>query len=208
MKTLETDQELLQGFQKYQKEQLKKPEPLYHPIGSVSHSQRIQNKQEFAKWMDSLEPTFFITFVFNRKFANGNVEQLVTYGKERLNKFHKYIHHKLLGRYWYKPEIVDPQEHILMVLLPQDITTNLHYHGIVVVKNSTMFPNKVRMFQEHSNRIWNTNKELSTGNRDVIVPNGSVDIQEPISAQKVSRYSTRKQDQYENYEHYYISGSK
>jgi len=44
--------------------------------------------------------------------------------------------------------------------------------------------------------------------RDVIVPNGSVDIQEPISAQKVSRYSTRKQDQYENYEHYYISGSK
>ena len=49
MKTLETDQELLKGFQKYQKEQLKKPEPLYHPIGSVSHSQRIQNKQEFAK---------------------------------------------------------------------------------------------------------------------------------------------------------------
>ena len=64
------------------------------------------------------------------------------------------------------------------------------------------------MFQEYSNRIWNTNKELSSGNRDVIVPNGSVDIQEPISTQNVSRYSTRKQDQYENYEHYYISGSK
>ena len=195
MKTLETDQELLKGFQKYQKEQLKKPEPTYHPIGSVSHSQRIQNKQEFTKWMDSLEPTFFITFVFNRKFANRNVEQLVTYGKERLNKFHKYIHRKLLGRYWYKPEKINPQEHILMVLLPQDITTNLHYHGIVVVKKSSMFPNKVRMFQEHSNRIWNTNKELSTGNRDVLVPNGFVDIQEPISTHKVSRYSTRKQDQ-------------
>ena len=158
--------------------------------------------------MDSLEPTFFITFVFNRRFANRNVEQLITYGKEKLNKFHKYIHRKLLGNCWYKPEIIDQQEHILMVLLPQDITTNLHFHGIVVVKNSTMFPNKVRMFQEYANRIWNTNKELSSGNRDVIVPNGSVDIQEPISAQKVSRYSTRKQDQYENYEHYYISGSK
>ena len=117
MKTLETDQELLQEFQKYQKEQLKKPEPTYHPIGSVSHSQRIQNKQEFAKWMDSLEPTFFITFVFNRRFANRNVEQLVTYGKEKLNKFHKYIHRKLLGNCWYKPEIIDQQEHILMVLL-------------------------------------------------------------------------------------------
>ena len=208
MKTLETDQELLKGLQEYQREQRRTPEPLYHPIGSVSHSQRIQNKTEFSKWMLSLEPTFFITFVFNRKFANRNVEQLVTYGKERLNKFHKYIHRKLLGNCWYKPEIIDEQEHILMVLLPQDITTNLHYHGIVVVKDSPMFPNKVRMFQEHSNRIWNTNKELSTGNRDVIVPNGFVDIQEPNSIQKVSRYSTRKQDQFENYEHYYISGSK
>jgi hypothetical protein len=63
------------------------------------------------------------------------------------------------------------------------------------------------MFQEHSNRIWNTNKELSTGGKDVIVPNGSVDIQPPFSAEKVSRYSTRKQDQFENYENYYISGS-
>ena len=208
MNTQETDQELLKGLQRYQREQRRTTEPLYHPIGSVSHSQRLQNQQEFNKWMLSLDQTFFVTFVFNSKFANQNAEQLVTYGKQKLNKFHKYIHKKLLGKYWYKPEIIDPQEHILMVLLPQDITTNLHFHGIVVVKNSSMFPNKVRMFQEHSNRIWNTNKELSTGNRDVIVPNGFVDIQEPNSIQKVSRYSTRKQDQFENYEHYYISGSK
>ena len=207
MKILETDQELLQEFKEYQREQQRTPEPLYHPIGSVSHNQRIQNQQEFNKWMLTLEPTFFATFVFNRKFSNQNAEQLVTYGKQKLQKFHKYIHRKLLGKCWYKPEIIDPKEHILMVLCPQDITTNLHFHGVVVVKNSKMFPNKVRMFQEHSNRIWCLNKELSTGERDVIVPNGSVDIQEPIDSQKVARYSTRKQDKFENYENYYISGS-
>lgn len=204
MKTLETDQELLKGFQEYQREQRRKPEPLYHPIGSVSHSQRIQNKTEFSKWMLSLDPTFFITFVFNRKFENQNVEQVTTYGNQKLTKFHKYIHRKILGRYWYKY----PQEHIVMVLFPQDIKTNLHYHGVVVMENSKRFPNKTKMFQEHSYRIWNTNKKLQTGCRDVIVPNGSVDIQTPECSNKVSRYSTRKQDQFENYEHYFISGYK
>ena len=204
MKTLETDQELLKGLQEYQREQRRTPEPLYHPIGSVSHSQRIQNKTEFSKWMLSLDPTFFITFVFNRKFENQNVEQVTTYGNQKLTKFHKYIHRKILGRYWYKY----PQENIVMVLFPQDIKTNLHYHGVVVMENSKRFPNKTKMFQEHSYRIWNTNKKLQTGCRDVIVPNGSVDIQTPECSNKVSRYSTRKQDQFENYEHYFISGYK
>ena len=204
MKTLETDQELLKGLQEYQREQRRTPEPLYHPIGSVSHSQRIQNKTEFSKWMLSLDPTFFITFVFNRKFENQNVEQVTTYGNQKLTKFHKYIHRKILGRYWYKY----PKEHIVMVLFPQDIKTNLHYHGVVVMENSKRFPNKTKMFQEHSYRIWNTNKKLQTGCRDVIVPNGSVDIQTPECSNKVSRYSTRKQDQFENYEHYFISGYK
>ena len=158
--------------------------------------------------MMDIEPTFFITFVYNRKFSNKNVEQLVSYGKEKLHKFHKYIHKKLLGKHWYKPEIVSPEEHIVMVLAPQDITTNLHFHGIAVVKNTKMFPNKVKMFVEHSNRIWNLDKELSNGNRDVIVPYGSVDIELPNSIQRVSKYSTRKQDNYQNYENYYISGSQ
>ena len=95
-----------------------------------------------------------------------------------------------------------------MVLSPQNITTNLHYHGVAVVKNTMMFPKKVEMFLEYSSRIWTLDKELSTGNRDVIVPNGSVVIEPPKSINRVSKYSTRKQHQYENYEHYYISGSK
>ena len=181
---------------------------LYHSIGSVSHQERIENQKAFTKWMMDIEPTFFITFVFNRKFSNQNVEQMVSYGKQKLHKFHKYIHRKLLGKYWYKPEIINPTEHILMVLLPQDITTNLHFHGIAVVKNTKMFPNKVEMFLQHSFGIWTLNKELSTGERDVIVPYGNVDIQTPDSINRVSKYSTRKQDNYQNYEHYYISGSQ
>lgn len=207
MNTLETHQELDRNFQEYQREQQRKPKPNYHPIGSISHKHRIDTKEGFKEWMMSLDPTFFVTFVFNRKFENQNVDQMVSYGKEKLHKFNKYIHRKLLGKDWYKPEIINQQEHILMVLLPQDIKTNFHYHGVVLVNNSKMFPNKIKMFQELSNRIWNTNKELSSGNRDVIVPNGSVDIQEPISNHKVSNYSTRKQDQFENYENFYISGS-
>lgn len=180
----------------------------YHAIGLVSHQQRIENQVAFEKWMMDIEPTFFITFAFNRKFANQNVEQIIKYGKEKLHKFHKYIHRKLLGKYWYKPRIVSPAEHIEMVLLPQDITTNLHFHGVVVVKDTKMFPSKVKMFLEHSNRIWNLDKKLSSGNRDVIVPSGSVCIETPNSIHRVSKYSNRKQDRFENYEHYYLGGSQ
>ena len=210
MKTLENQEnkELLEQVEKYIREEKHKNQNKYHPVGLVSHQQRIENQETFRKWMMDIEPTFFITFVYNRKFSNKNVEQLVSYGKEKLHKFHKYIHRKLLGKYWYKPEIVSPEEHIVMVLAPQDITTNLHFHGIAVVKDTKMFPNKVEMFLEHSNRIWNLDKELSSGNRDVIVPYGSVDIELPNSIQRVSKYSTRKQDNYQNYRNYYISGSQ
>jgi hypothetical protein len=204
MKTLETDQELLKGLQEYQREQRRKPEPLYHPIGSVSHTQRIETKEGWKKHMVSLEPTFFITFLFNRRFDNQNIEQITTYGEKKIRMFNRYIHRKILGRYWYKPEIIDPDEHIKMYLFPQDIKTNPHYHGVVVMENSKMFPNKIKMFQEHSNRIWNTNKELSTGGRDVIVPNGSLDIQPPECSEKVSRYSTREHDYFEYHEHHII----
>ena len=208
METLQEDKELLEQAEIQIREEKHKNRNQYHPVGLVSHQQRIENQIAFKKWMLKLQPTFFITFVYNRKFSNKNVEQLVSYGKEKLHKFHKYIHKKLLGKYWYKPEIVSPEEHIVMVLLPQDITTNLHFHGIAVVKDTKMFPNKVKMFLEHSNRIWNLDKELSSGNRDVIVPYGSVDIELPNSIQRVSKYSTRKQDNYQNYENYYISGSQ
>ena len=208
METLQEDKELLEQAEIQIREEKHKNRNQYHPVGLVSHQQRIENQEAFRKWMMELQPTFFITFVYNRKFSNKNVEQMVSYGKEKLHKFHKYIHRKLLGKYWYKPEIINPTEHIVMVLAPQDITTNLHFHGVVVVKNSKMFPKKVEMFLEHSNRIWNLDKELSNGNRDVIVPYGSVDIELPNSIQRVSKYSTRKQDNYQNYENYYISGSQ
>ena len=203
MKTLEQETTEYIRTEKFQN----RNRELYHPIGSVSHQQRIENQKAFMEWMLDKEPTFFITFLFNRRFDNQNVEQIVSYGKQKLHKFHKYIHRKLLGRYWYKPEIINPTEHMWMLLFPQDITTNLHFHGGVVVKNTKMFPNKIKMFLEYSNSIWTLDKELSTGERDVIVPNGNVDIQTPESIQRVSKYSTRDQHLYENYEHYYLGGS-
>ena len=210
MKTLENQEnkELLELAEKQIREEKHKNRNQYHPVGLVSHQQRIENQIAFKKWMMEIQPTFFITFVYNRKFSNKNVEQMVSYGKEKLHKFHKYIHRKLLGKYWYKQEIVSQEEHIVMVLLPQNITTNLHFHGVVVVKNTKMFPKKVEMFLEHSSQIWTLDKKLSTGNRDVIVQNGSVCIERPKSINRVSKYSTREQDLYENYEHYYISGSQ
>ena len=153
METLQEDKELLEQAEIQIREEKHKNQNKYHPVGLVSHQQRIENQEAFQKWMMDIEPTFFITFVYNRKFSNQNVEQMVSYGKEKLHKFHKYIHRKLLGKYWYKPEIINPTEHIVMVLAPQDITTNLHFHGIAVVKDTKMFPNKLEMFLEHSNDL-------------------------------------------------------
>ena len=204
MKTLEQETTEYIRNEKFQN----RDRELYHPVGLVSHQKRIDTKEAFKEWMISLEPTFFITFLFNRRFDNQNEDQIIKYAKDKLHKFHKYIHKEIFGRYWYRADKINPSEHIKMVLLPQDIKTNLHFHGIAVVKDTDMFPNKKKSFVEHSNRIWNLNKTLSTGDRDVIVPNGSVDIQEPRSIEDVSRYSTRKQDRYEHFKHYYISGSK
>ena len=94
METLQEDKELLEQVEKQirnEKFQNRNRE-LYHPIGSVSHQQRIENQKAFMKWMMDKEPTFFITFLFNRRLDNQNVEQIITYGKQKLHKFHKYIH--------------------------------------------------------------------------------------------------------------------
>jgi hypothetical protein len=240
MKTLETDQELLKGLQRYQRQQRRTPEPTYHPIGLLTDAQMNEYQKGCYEMLQKYNPTFYITFVFQRKFSNQNIEQVVTYGKQKLHKFHKYIHRKLLGKYWYKPEMVNPQEHIKMCLFPEKITTHPHYCGIVEVKNTKMFPRKVEMFLEHSNPIWTTNKilprkdglsyemfrEYATKNKinptkgqhreikklmewdkDVLVPNGHVNI-ETINTTKeqVCSYSVKEQRNKNYYGHYYVSG--
>ena len=84
MKTLENQEnkELLEQVEKYIREEKHKNQNKYHPVGLVSHQQRIENQEAFRKWMMDIEPTFFITFVYNRKFSNQNVEQIIKYGKE------------------------------------------------------------------------------------------------------------------------------
>ena len=77
METLQEDKELLELAEKQIREEKHKNQNKYHPVGLVSHQQRIENKDAFRKWMMELQPTHFITFVYNRKFSNKNVEQLV-----------------------------------------------------------------------------------------------------------------------------------
>ena len=211
----------------------------YHAIGLTTDQIRFDNQKAFIDWFISKDHSFFITFVFNRKFDNPNVEQVVKYGKDKLDKFHRYIHKKIFGKYWYRADKINPQEHIEIVLLPQNILTNLHFHGIAVVKDSKMFPNKEKMFLENSNHIWKLNKELSGQTvwsyekmteylrnknikptkqqqmeikklikRDVIVPNGSVVVENARSIYDTSFYSARQQNYFQHYENYYVNGSK
>ena len=79
METLQEDKELLEQAEKQIREEKHKNRNQYHPVGLVSHQQRIENQKAFEKWMVDKEPTFFITFVYNRKFSNQNVEQMVSY---------------------------------------------------------------------------------------------------------------------------------
>ena len=159
MKTLE-QLETEYRIEKHQEYHKNKNREQYHPIGLVSHQQRIDGKDGFCRLMKEMQPTHFLTFIFNRRFNKTNVENSITYGKEKLHKFHKYIHKKIFGKLWYRPEKVDPEEHMKMVLFPQDITTNLHFHGVAVIRNTTSFPEKVEMFERYANAVWNTNTEL------------------------------------------------
>jgi hypothetical protein len=208
MNTLETHQELDRKFQEYQREQQRKPKPNYHPIGLDTDEKLLEHQQGLYKMLLETEPTFYTTFVFQRKFSNKNIEQLLTYGEQKLDKFYKYIHRKIFGKYWYRPDFVHPQEHIKMYLFPEKIDTHPHYCGVVEVKNTKMFPRKVEMFLEHSNRIWNTNKKLLSGDMDVLVPNGHIRIEPPRSVENVCRYSVKEQYKEQYYGHYFIRGHK
>ena len=156
-------------------------------------------------WLNDIEPSHFMTFIFNRNFKKHvGVDKTIDYGKTKLNKFHKYINYKLLGKYWYR----NPDENTLMVLYPQKIHSNLHFHGIAVVKDSDQFPNKVEMFEKHSRDIWKLDKKLSTGRKDVLVPNGELDIQRPDNNQRVIGYSIKDNWKSENHDHFYVSGER
>jgi hypothetical protein len=208
MKTLETetDIELNKVLQEHQRKERRKPKPTYHPIGLVTEEQLLEYQNGCYEMLRELEPTFYTTFVFQRKFSNQNIEQQIKHLKEKLSKFNKYIHRKLLGRYWYDPEIVNPQEHIKICVFPEKINSHPHFCGIVEIKNSQRFPNKIKMFLEHSTPIWNTNKQLSTGDRDVLVPNGYIRIEKPRDVEDVCWYSVKEQKQKKYYGHYYTNG--
>ena len=172
---------------------------------------RFDTSNEIERWLYEIEPTHFLTFIFNRNFASSSgVEPLIEYSKQKLDKFCKYLNKKLLGKYWYR---IDPNEHFFMVSFPQNIHSNLHYHGVGVVKNTKTFPNKVEMFETYAKDIWTMDKERTdqeTNNkyRDVIVPNGDLDIQRPRNNKKVIGYSVRDEWKTENHNHFFVSGER
>ena len=172
---------------------------------------RFDTSNEIENWLYEIEPTHFLTFIFNRNFGSSSgVEPLIEYSKQKLDKFCKYLNKKLLGPYWYR---IDPKEHFFMMVFPQKIHSNFHFHGGGVVKNTIRFPRKVEMFETYAKDIWTMDKERTdqeTNNkyRDVIVPNGDLDIQTPRSNKKVIGYSVRDEWKTENHNHFFISGER
>ena len=175
---------------------------------------RFDTSNEIENWLYEIEPTHFLTFIFNRNFGSSSgVEPLIEYSKQKLDKFCKYLNKKLLGKYWYRQDRVDPKEHFFMISFPQNIHSNLHYHGLAVVENTIRFPHKVEMFEKYAKDIWTLDKERTdqeTNNkyRDVIVPNGDLDIQTPRSNKKVIGYSVRDEWKTENHNHFFVSGER
>jgi len=172
---------------------------------------RFDRSNEIENWLYDRKPTHFLTFIYNRNFGSSSgVEPLMEYSKQKLDKFCKYLNKKLLGKYWYR---IDPQEHFFMVVFPQKIHSNFHFHGVGVVENTKLFPNKVEMFEKYGKGIWTLDKEridqeTNTKYRDVIVPNGELDIQTPRSNKRVIGYSGRDEWKIENNNHFFVSGER
>ena len=145
-------------------------------------------------------------------------DQKLEHGLEKIYLFDKAINQKLFGKNFYKkPLLLD--EGFTLLMFPEKIYSNLHFHGFVDVKKSSRFPNKRDDFINGADGCWSARwtekkKDVDGILREYvnsICPGGQVWLEKIESKDELKRmaiYSTKEHRKAINNENYYITGMK
>ena len=84
-------------------------------------------------------------------------QQKLDHGLAKLRLWNTKINQKLYGKNFYKrPAVKDEQ--IIVLLFPEKLHSNLHFHGFAKVDNTEVSPTKEHRFLEEAEKIWTQQK--------------------------------------------------
>jgi hypothetical protein len=125
-------------------------------------------------FLEKFDTTHFITLNFNRWLKinneltmigdefwnidnrrNWTIDRKIEYTKEKVETWNSKLQRSVLGNTWYKGKMRN--EKIMGVLFLQNITTNLHLHGFISIREGNWkfgLEDKIQKFESVVN-VWN-----------------------------------------------------
>ena len=154
-------------------------------------------------------------------------QRKMEHGKNMIRKWDTRLNQYLFGKDFYKKEKWKG-ETLSFILFPENIHSNLHFHGVTNVTNTSKYPNKVEKFLEMANEIWYSpprksldvdedgNKvfdvmkdyEKSDYQKESICPGGQIWIEEiktDYDLEKIAGYITKQMKYFGNEEGLYLT---
>ena len=174
-------------------------------------------QKEWSKWMGNYAHGCISKDYWREHDRDGwTEEQKLEHGIEKIYLFDKAINTKLFGKNFYKkPLLLD--EGFTLLMFPEKIYSNLHFHGFVDVKKSSRFPNKRDDFINGADGCWSARWTENKRDADGILreyvnsicPGGQVWLEKIESIDELKRmaiYSTKEQRKELNNKNYYFTG--
>jgi hypothetical protein len=107
---------------------------------SIRDNKRIQEKGNDDFWLDE-------------KRSAWDVERKMQHAKGMIRRWDTRLHQALFGNDFYR-KTKWKDEKLTFILFPENIHSNLHYHGVGSIADSEKYPKKVEKFLQHADRIW------------------------------------------------------
>lgn len=181
---------------------------------NIRDNKRIQEGGNDEYWQDSGRTIW-------------EAQRKMEHGKNMIRKWDTRLNQYLFGKDFYKKEKWKG-ETLSFILFPENIHSNLHFHGVTNVTNTSKYPNKVEKFLEMANEIWYSpprksldvdedgNKvfdvmkdyEKSDYQKESICPGGQIWIEEiktDYDLEKIAGYITKQMKYFGNEEGLYLT---
>jgi hypothetical protein len=89
----------------------------------------------------------------NPNINHWEAQRKIEHGKSMIRKWDTRLHQIMFGKDFYRKQKWKG-ETLKFILFAENINTNLHFHGVTNVEDTSKYPNKVDKFMGLANEVW------------------------------------------------------
>ena len=121
----------------------------YQPYDKEGSRLKFQNIRDHKRIEEKGNDDFWMS----GSRGGWDIERKMQHSKALIRKWDTRLHQVMFGNDFYR-KTKWKDEKLTFILFPENIHSNLHYHGVGSIADSDKYPNKVEKFLQYADRLW------------------------------------------------------